>query len=377
MPEERFSLKDHLFNRTKVRFLANCLAQADPDFPVTKFTNQAVRPFPELELKQRIQHLAETLEGYLPSSFPEAAKIIRRSLPEELDPTKTDDDFGDFIFAPLGQFVVRQGLAKKQLPQALKTLKDLTKRFSMEDSIRPFLNHFPDPVFALLEQWAEDPNYHVRRLVSEGTRPRLPWSGRLTTDPLRALPLLEKLHSDPTRYVTRSVANHLNDLTRESPSTVLKTLRNWKRDKKQNAKELDWITRHSLRTLVKQGSQPALKMLGFGTAPKVTLSGLKIKTSQLPLGEPLEFEFQLSAQAPEKLMVDYQITFVKARAQRSAKIFKLKQLELAKDQTLVVSKKHPLRKNATTFRLYPGRHTLSIQINGQILAESDFTLLDC
>ncbi len=206
------------------------------------------RKFPSLELKQRIVWIAESLEKHLPTHFPDAAKHILRCLPPPLDPNKTDDDFGDFIFAPLGEFVVRNGASLEYLDLSLATLKEITKRFSMEDAVRAFIREFPDETMQTLTGWVHDSNYHVRRLVSESTRPLLPWSGRIDLPPERTIALLNQLHADRTRYVTRSVANHLNDIAKNHPELVVQSLSDWHRQEKQHREELMWMTRHSLRT---------------------------------------------------------------------------------------------------------------------------------
>lgn len=261
-PTAGFSLKDQLFNRERVEYLANLFAESLDEFEAEAFVRQTMRRLNRLELKQRIVHIAETLEKFLSSDFTVAAKQITTALPPPLDPHRNDDDFGDFIFAPLGEFVVRTGVDKKHLALSLRTLKALTMRFSMEDAIRTFINQHPDRTMKELEKWSRDSNYHVRRLASEGTRPRLPWSKRLDIDPAGAIGLLDNLHSDPTRYVTRSVANHLNDISKSDPGSVLETLKRWRAAERQEEKELAWMEKHALRTLVKQGDRDALRFLG-------------------------------------------------------------------------------------------------------------------
>lgn len=370
-----FSLKDHLFNRERVRYLADLLHAADKSIDPSKFTNQCVKPFPKLELKQRIVQIAETLEKFLSVKYGDACKTIVDALPPPLDPTKTDDDFGDFIIAPLGEFIVRNGLGKQDVRRSLRTLREITKRFSMEDAIRSFIDEHEAITLAELSKWTKDKNYHVRRLVSEGTRPLLPWSGRLSIDLLVPLPFLDELHTDPTRYVTRSVANHLNDIAKSHPKVVLDRLKQWKKAGQQEEKELDWMCRHSLRTLVKQGDKASLRFLGFRANPKVRVEQLEISTPKVKRGELLEFSFAIEAERNESLMVDYVIDFVKSDGSRSPKVFKLKQLELAKGERVELSKRHRLKADATTFTLYPGTHCLSLQVNGTKLSAEEFNVV--
>ncbi len=273
-----FSLKDQLFNRNRIQYLARLFQDVDARFETNGFVRDCMRSLKQLELKERIVHIAMQLEQYLPDDFGLAAKRIISALPPRLDPTKSDNDFGDFIIAPLGEFVVRNGQVKKHLKLSLRTLKELTMRFSMEDSIRAFLNSFPKETMAELIKWSRDKNYHVRRLASEGTRPLLPWSKRLNVDIETPMPILDELFADPTRYVTRSVANHLNDIAKTRPALVVESLKKWKESGRQEPTEMRWMSKHALRTLVKQGHKQTLKFLGFRPNPKIEVIGFAMLT---------------------------------------------------------------------------------------------------
>ncbi|MCA9008521.1 MAG: DNA alkylation repair protein [Planctomycetaceae bacterium] len=360
-----FSLKDHLFNQDRVRYLAELFRTADSSFDAARFRRAVMKRLLKLELKERIVHIAATLEDYLDRDFRQAAQQITAALPPPLDPANTDDDFGDFIFAPLGEFVVRNGIARKYLRLSLRTLKEITQRFSMEDAIRQFINTHTNETLCELKKWSTDPNYHVRRLVSEGTRPILPWSGRLSMSPAVAIPLLDQLHADPTRYVTRSVSNHLNDISKSEPGLVFDALQRWKSEGRQNSPELHWMSKHALRTLVKQGNAQALQFLGFNSNPKIAVSQFTLMSSTIRPGQAIDFELTVQALRNELLMVDYVIDFLKANGKLSPKVHKLKQLEIQKGQTVVLRKRHLLKANATTYKLYPGTHQLTLQINGQ------------
>lgn len=373
--ESRFSLKDHLFNRQTVTYLSQLLASQSSDFDQTGFVRQVMKTLPNLELKQRISHIAATLEPFLPSDFLCATGLLTAALPPPLDPNRTDDDFGDFIFAPLGEWVVRNGRQKSRLKRSLLTLHALTQRFSMEFALREFLRAFPTETVNQLQQWTADPHYHVRRLVSEATRPALPWAPRLEIEPLSLLPLLDPLHADPTRFVTRSVANHLNDVSKIDADAVLQTLARWRAERRQNPVELQWICQHALRTLVKQGHAPALQFLGFSDRPPIRLTRFELLTPIVVMNEALIFEVELVAEAAAALIIDYEIDFQKAGQKRSSKVHKLKQVRLARGESLLVRKRHVLRSDATTYTLYPGPHHVGLQINGQILGRGSFELV--
>lgn len=370
-----FSLKDELFNPTKVALLAEQLTVGVPAFNSVAFQEAVCVKLPELELKERIAHIADVLAVHLDADFAVASQQIVNSLPEPLDPTRTDDDFGSFIWAPFGLYVARHGCTENYVEIALATLKEITKRFSMEDAIRPFINTFPEETLAELVVWATDTNYHVRRLVSEGTRPFLPWSARLTVSYERMLPLLDTLHRDNTRYVTRSVANHLNDISKINPTAVLSLLHSWQAAKLQDTKELQWMSKHSLRTLVKQGHVDALAFLGYPSQPPIHVSSVTLKSTEVQVGNALHFSFEVTATKDTNLLIDYRIHFVKANGTTAHKVFKIGTHALTAGQQVSISKKHVFRKNATTFTFYAGEHTLELLLNGTVYLGATFTLV--
>lgn len=373
MAQERYSLKDALFNAEKVAYLAGLFSAADPLFDAAGFERDVMAEMLPLELKARMHLIARVLGDYLPDDFAAAADVIERALPPELDPLKTDDDFGDFIFAPLGEYVAARGLA--QFDVSMRVIKTITKRFSMEYAIRPFLNAVPAQTLAVLSEWARDENYHVRRLVSEGTRPKLPWGMKVGLDVTEAVPLLDALHGDNTRYVTRSVANHLNDIAKSDPALVVETLKRWQAAGTQTEAELEWMTRHALRTLVKQGDPAAMAMLGFVPDPPIEVGLITLAAPQVAIGEALSFEVEVKAHGLAKLLVDYAVEFVKADGSRKPKVFKLRQVELTAGETVVLQKRHVFKGDATTFKLYPGETRIVLQINGVARGSVAFDLV--
>ncbi len=218
-------LKDQLFTPEKVGALAQRIELVHPAFLRDEFVSSVLERFPELELKGRISWMAECLEGYLPRDFRHAVGILLQSLPAPADPTLTDGDFGDFVYAPYSEYVARGGCSAADLEFSLAALRETTTRFSAEFAIRPFLDAFPGKVLATLLTWTDDEHYHVRRLCSEGTRPRLPWAKNLTLPYDAGIPILDRLFADPTRYVIRSVANHVNDISKKDPDLALDSSR--------------------------------------------------------------------------------------------------------------------------------------------------------
>lgn len=362
MVAKRFSLKDHLFNPQTVGQLAQEYCAGIPSFDGTGFEREALGGFEGRELMQRLEWLADCVETQLSPDFPTMADQLEAAMVPRLDPTLTDDDFGHFVHAIPGILAVRHGLEDHR-DRALDLLYAATQRFSMEFYIRPFLNRWPEETLARLEIWASDKNYHLRRLVSEGTRPRLPWAKSVTLTQEQTLPLLDKLHDDPTRYVTRSVANHLNDIAKIDADKVVGLLRDWAKSARQSPKELEWMTRHSLRTLVKQGHVGALDLLGFRADVPVQVNA-RILTPVVPIGNAFSFEVEISAGVDCAVLVDYRIDFVRADGKRAEKVFKLKQGKVGSNAPLSLAKSHKLKADATTFTLFEGTHYITIQVNG-------------
>lgn len=372
MAGERFSLKDHLFNEKKVTYLGDLLENAVDGFDRESFHAAVMAEMPALELKQRIALIARVLADHLDADFDAAAAQIEAGLPPPLDPTLTDDDFGDFIIAPFGKFVEVHGTDHYDTSLAL--LREITKRFTMEGSVRPFINQRPEETLRHFKDWAHHDNYHVRRLVSESTRPRLPWSPSIDLAVDEPIPLLDILHADSTRYVTRSVANHLNDISKIEPDLVLDTLTRWHKAGSQTPTELDWMTNHALRTLAKRGDPDAIAFLGFSPDPQVESGPVELATPGIRGGESLEFSIPITAKQTERLMVDYVIDFVRKDGGTRPRVFKLKKLSLSRGSTITLSKSHRLRTDVTTYSLYSGSHQLSVVVNGKVMASTEFTV---
>ncbi|MEM9319283.1 MAG: hypothetical protein AAGA70_09790 [Pseudomonadota bacterium] len=370
---ERFSLKDHLFNAETIGRLAREYAVVINGLDPDHLKANVLAGFAERELLARLDWIADCLTPHLPAGFAEMAEMLEAAMPPPLDPTLSDDDFGHFIHAVPGILAVRHGLDTHR-DRALDLLYEATKRFSMEFYIRPFITRWPEETLARLEQWTEDENYHVRRLVSEGTRPRLPWAPRIKLDPLRPLDLLDRLHADPTRYVTRSVANHLNDISKLDADAVYARIDAWTMRAVADPDELAWMTRHALRSQIKVGASRAMQRLGYRADAKVTVESFEIAPSDPKIGEQAEITLRLSAPEETAVLIDYVMEFRKANGALAPKVFKLKEAVVSPDKPLALSKRHRFKGDATTFKLYPGPQLLSLQVNGRILAQRDFSL---
>ncbi|WP_390914385.1 hypothetical protein [Pseudosulfitobacter sp. SM2401] len=367
---EKFSLKDHLFNPETVAQLAAEYAAGVPAFDAAQFTTEALGGFQSRELMDRLEWLATCVETQLSPDFNVMADQLEAAMPARLDPSLRDDDFGHFIHGVPGILAVRHGLENHR-ERALDLLHAATQRFSMEFYIRPFLNRWPDETLGRLALWAGDQNYHVRRLVSEGTRPKLPWAKSVTLTQDQTLPLLDQLFADGTRYVTRSIANHLNDIAKFAPDVVVDQLAAWANSNTQVDKEMAWMQRHALRTLVKDGHAGALDMLGYRADAPVRVTA-QMKTPEVKIGDALTFEVQIAADELCDVLVDYRIRFARPSGKSAEKVFKLKQGKVRLDAPLSLAKKHTLKAQASTFQWHAGPHALIVQVNGVDHAELAF-----
>jgi 3-methyladenine DNA glycosylase AlkC len=354
------------------RLLADKISAVSPSFPAQAFVDEVAAEIEPLELKARVSLMARALRHHLPPAYPDALAILLNVLGPDLSDDGGMFDQGYWVM-PIAQFVEEYGLDHFEL--SAQALHDITRRFTAEFAVRPYLIRYPDAMLSRLRQWAHDPNPHVRRWVSEGTRPRLPWAKRLDAfiaDPTPTLELLELLKDDPSLYVRKSVANHLNDIAKDHPLWVIETAERWYAD---GSEERRWIVRHALRTLVKQGDARALAILGYDATQDIRAI-LSVQPATLVLGGTLMLTAEVSnvSSIPQKLVIDYCVYFVRANGSTGAKVFKWTSVVLDAGETINLSKKQPLRP-VTTRSYYPGVHRVTLQVNGAAMAEAAFTLV--
>jgi len=364
-------MKDGLGDEAVER-IAESLARTISGFPKKKFTTDVMSGLEALELKERVWHVIGVLNKYLPDDFTETAKILIQ-LKANWISSEPGDPLGGFAAWPIIDYVGEHGLG---LPEkALAVLKELTPLFSAEFAIRPFITEHFDLTFQTLDGWCNDPDEHVRRLVSEGTRPRLPWGSRLPqfiNDPSPLFPLLEKLKNDPSEYVRRSVANNLNDISKDHPDTVIALCRRWKTPP---SPKREWIIRHATRTLVKAGLPDVFGLLGYTENPKLDFQSLEVSPEEIKLGEAVTFEIKLQStnSEPQSIVIDYAVHHMKANGSSSPKVFKLQTLKVAPGEMVELTKRHAI-KPITTRKYYPGEHAIEILINGKTFGQVDFIL---
>jgi 3-methyladenine DNA glycosylase AlkC len=368
----------NLLHAGLVARMAAHLKRVDPHFDHRRFAARAGVGLDALEMKARAMHIADALEATLPADFAHACDLIEAALapPWPDDRLGSDDPCRDglegWALWPVGEVIARSGLGNSV--RALRALHAITQRFSAEFAIRPFIVHDPETVFAILQRWTRDPSAHVRRLVSEGSRPRLPWGIRLqalVADPRPTLPLLAALQDDRSDYVRRSVANHLNDIAKDHPALVVDWVR---RHGKGASPERLALLRHASRTLIKAGNADMLSAWGLG-ARFIGEAELQLGAARVRLGDrlPLVLTLRSSARGPQRLVVDYAVHHVKADGSRRPKVFKGWTLELAAGEVRLLQRRHPLRA-VTTRRCHAGAHRVDVRINGRTLVHADFVL---
>lgn len=380
----------HLISPATVQRMAQHLQRTTPGFDAARFQALALHQQATLELKARILRIADALADTLPSDFNAACDAVEAALAPPLpldahgEPVTTEaalhpQGLAGWSLWALGEWVARAGvpLDAALWPRALACLHALTQRSTAEFAIRPFLQAHPDRVWPTLMVWACDPSAHVRRLASEGSRPRLPWGLRLhaqVADPSPGLPLLQALQDDPSRYVRRSVANHLNDIARDHPAVVSDWLARHLPHAPEPRRQL---LRHASRGLIKAGHRPTLAVWGLGV-PLRGQAHFTLDAAQATIGSGsgigLRLELLSSSDQTQVLEIDYVVHHARERGGSSAKVFKGWRCRLEPGERLVLHKRHSLRE-VTTRRLWPGPHRIELRINGQTVAEAGFELL--
>ena len=358
--------------------MSDHLQKAAPTFDRATFIRTACDGLDELEMKERATHIQAALNKLLPADFRAACKVMLASLSPKTDEDWKAEDIETlgicgWAIMPMAEIVAARGL--DDFDYAMGVLAEMTKRFTSEFAVRPFLIADPERGVEIARKWAEDDNYNVRRFASEGTRPRLPWGLRLQSfvqDPQPLLPLLTQLRDDPSEYVRRSVANSLNDIAKDHPDLIAEIAADWLKEAPKNRVRL---VKHACRTLIKAGHAPTLAALGYGLA-EVDVSPITLAAPVVNMGGHLEFSATVTSKAKttQPLIIDYVIHHRKANGGTTPKTFKWKVMELGTGKSATLSKRHAI-KPITTRVYYTGQHAVEVQINGQSYAEAKFELI--
>jgi len=373
------ALKD-MFNKQFFDKFTKDLKLVINDFNTRKFVSQIMDDeWENKEFKQRCWHITAVLKKFLPVDYKDAiAKILELldHIKETHDYSKVDDTTFSLSLEYgwiLDNFVEQYGVDDYET--SIKAIEKITQFTSCEFAVRPFIIKYPEKMMKQMLTWSKHKHWGVRRLSSEGCRPRLPWSmalPNLKKDPTPIIPILENLKDDISRFVRLSVANNLNDIAKDNPETVIELVKKWQ-GKSDN---VDWVIKHGCRTLLKQGNADAMEIFGFDAVKNIIIKDFKISTPKVKIGGSLEFGFKLINNSAEnvKIRLEYGLYYQKANKTLSKKICKISEKEYEKNSITQITRKHSF-KVVTTRVLHCGLHQVSIIINGKEFEKYDFKLI--
>lgn len=352
-----------LFNRAYFERLAKELGAVHPQLKRDAFLKAVQHGNEGRELNARMRHAAITLRSYLPTDYRKAVHVLKDLAP------RMPKGYTALLYP---DFVGVHGLDEPAF--SLEALRYFTPFGSSEFAVREFFRRDTQGTLKVMRAWAEDHDEHVRRLASEGSRPRLPWSFRLEAvvkDPSLTTPILERLRTDDALYVRKSVANHLNDFSKDHPTYMVALLNRWDREHPHTA----WIAKHASRSLIKAGDPAALALFAFDTKVKVRVDDLVVSPKRIQLSDRIIVSFTVVSEAArtQQLAIDYAIHYRKANGGTSRKVFKLKEVELPAKGALSLSKQQRIV-DFSTRRHHPGVHVVEVQVNGRVMAQAAFEL---
>lgn len=358
----------HRYNKTLISSLAQAITTRYPGFDGSAFEwSVFAKGWENKELKQRMRHIAQCLHQHLPTDYETAINILK----------PVSENFSGFEYMFFQDYVECFGLG--DFETSISALEHFTKYASSEFAVRAFILQDEKRMMKQMNIWANSDNHHVRRLASEGCRPRLPWAIALPAfknDPRPILPVLKKLMKDESEYVRRSVANNLNDISKDNPDIVLDWAKQWLSDKsnKQSSKQTNKLIKHACRTLLKQGDQRILALFDYAKAKHIKIDEFKVQ-HKVKIGEELTFSCYLKTDNKKlgKCRIEFSIDFVKANGKLNPKVFKISEFDYNNKEKRI-SKKFSFKK-ITTRRYYVGTHKLSIIINGDNRASKSFELI--
>ena len=347
-----------LYSPRYVKSVADAVAAQSRDFDAAVFTAAVLgRGWGGLELKQRVRRISSMLHAHLPGEYLGQLGTLKRVAP----------GFDGFLATFFPDFVEVHGL--DHFDASTHALQHFTQFSSSELAVRPFIVRYGERMMRVMRRWSRHESEHVRRLASEGCRPRLPWAMALPEfkrDPAPILPILEQLRTDPSEYVRRSVANNLNDIAKDHPDLVLGIAARWL----GASPETDKLVKHACRTLLKKGDQQALRLFGHHDDVAVVVKGLRASET-VEIGSTLDFAFVVSSDAATPARIEYAIDFVKRAGGTSRKVFKIAEKDLAAKTPLRFERHHRFT-DFTTRTHFPGRHRVTIVVNGVARATREF-----
>ncbi|WP_052475869.1 DNA alkylation repair protein [Cohnella kolymensis] len=353
-----------MYHETFLREFAVKVKQEYPLFDIEGFVSAVLgQGWEQLELKGRIRRVTTSLGHTLPADFEQAVNILDGI---------AEDCYG-FPYVFFLDYIEVYGLDHWEL--SMRALERFTRMSTAEFAVRPFLKRNQERMMAQMLEWTSHPDEHVRRLASEGCRPRLPWADALPAlkkDPAPILPILQQLKADPSEYVRRSVANNLNDISKDHPELVLATAREWKGSNERT----DWVIRHACRGLIRAANTKAMELFGLTAQPDIRVEQWTITPDQIPMGESVEFRYALRVPEgqPMKLRIELAVSFPRQAGRYYRKLFKLSEKEVPGGKLLTGGRRFSFA-DLSTRRHYPGAHRLALIVNGQELAQTEVLLV--
>ncbi|MDL2277314.1 DNA alkylation repair protein [Parabacteroides sp. OttesenSCG-928-G07] len=372
----------NMYNEQFLDLFTKDLKLVIPDLDVRAFVSQVMDDdWENRELKQRTAHIATVLKTFLSADYKDAiAKILE--LLDRIEPryphcfTIDDTKYGLLLEygGILDNYIEQYGLDDYET--SVKAIERITQFTSCEFVTHQFIVKYPDAMMAQMLVWSKHEHWGVRRLASEGCRPRLPWAmalPNLKANPAPIIPILENLKNDPARFVRLSVANNLNDIAKDNPEVVIDLVKRWQGE----SEEVDWIIKHGCRTLLKQGNPEVMELFGLGSAKYIAIENFQIATPQVKIGDSLEFSFNLlnNSKKKAKIRLEYGLYYQKANGTLSKKVCKISEKDYAANSTTPVTRKHSF-KVVTTRKLHPGLHQVAVIINGNEFEKHDFELVE-
>lgn len=352
-----------IFNRARINQIARDAEAAIPDFDAKKFVTFVTRDLDGLSIMQRMRRVAEGLHVAGSGTYRKRLSGLYALAPR----------IGNgFVAVALAEYVALYGM--DELTTSMEALAHFTQFGSAEFAVRPFIKADQARTLAVMQRWTQHENEHVRRLASEGSRPRLPWSFHLEPlmrDPSPLAPILDALNADPSDYVRRSVANSLNDIGKDNPDWMLSRIEGWPR----TAPSTIWIVKHALRSLIKKGEKRALKLIGAGEPARVALTSFTVSPKRIRLGERITLAFAVSSTSAkeQRIVFDYAVHYVKKSGGSAPKVFKLKTVTLPARASLKLTKTQTIAAFTTRVH-YSGPHDVELFANGKSIGRTSFHL---
>ncbi len=364
----------NIYNQVFFNHFSDVISEVVSTFDSQRFLNEIFNDkWESLELKQRMRHTTETLHKQLSGDYEKDITNLLQCITLWKEKKITVGKYDGLAFMFLPDYVELYGLDDFEI--SMQATEQITSFASCEFSIRPFIIKYPELGMKQMVIWSKHENLHVRRLASEGSRPRLPWAIALPEfkkDPTPVLPILENLKNDPSEYVRKSVANNLNDIAKDHPKTVITIAKSWK----GKTKETNWVVKHACRTLLKQGNQELMQLFGFGSIKNIAIKNFKIFTPKVKIGDALEFEFELNNKnkSSSKIRLEYVIYYMKANGSLTPKVFKISEKVYEPNSKTTIQRKQSF-KVITTKKFHLGKHQVALVINGKELEKYDFELI--